>query len=462
MFSGPNQSYFGGNVPAPPKISDWLHNALNGIGQGITSIPTPKPVMASAVTAPMGSGDITGSGGFSNDNSGANAAGFSGSSSGTGSASDGLFYQFANNYGLSKPQADSLLKGLGLSADVSASSPGASGDLGGGIGGSDYSPLSFSSASPQGRAGTVSSGEESLGTLQAGGQGGSAPMGFSIQSPNIPQGYTPTAQDIAQWSQTPDLSGEGQAYGFASGTPQVPTTDLPESMGGPTASSGRVMGISPAMLQSAGLALAGQVVPGLGMAMSAYNLGSGAYDGFNNTMYGPTQTQYAIGDGTGSQNVDNSPGLLHQILNPSNSIGNLLGQGIAGAAQGLGYNGPTIDADPNQPFAPGVAESLAGYGSGPVNTANPLGYDPAAAAANQNPGSYTLSSLFGGGDGGYANSSGYPSTASFGSAGDFLNSFMQGAGFGAGRYGTDPILQGGTFAPGFGAADRAMNPFDTN
>ena len=125
---------------------------------------------------------------------------------------------------------------------------------------------------------------------------------------------------------------------------------------------------------------------------------------------------------------------------------------------------PPSPATPTLPaFAPGVAESLAGYGSGPLNPSNPLGHDPAAAAANQNPSSYgSLASLFSGGDGNYQSS--YPNPASFNLTGNMLSTFMQGAGFGAGRYDSnnDPLLQGGTFAPGFGAVDRAANPFDTN
>jgi hypothetical protein len=81
--------------------------------------------------------------------------------------------------------------------------------------------------------------------------------------------------------------------------------------------------------------------------MAAVNFGRGAVDGFNNSMYGPTQTQYAIGDGTGSQNVNNSPSLLSQLFHPANTLGSWLGGLGSDVAQSLGYNGSTIQADPN-------------------------------------------------------------------------------------------------------------------
>lgn len=93
---------------------------------------------------------------------------------------------------------------------------------------------------------------------------------------------------------------------------------------------------------------AGAFVPGLSTATSAINAGIGAYEGYNDAVYGPSQTQYAIGDGSTSQNVDNSPSFWDQLMNPSATIGRALGN-VAGNAFG---GGSVIDYQPPQTQSP--------------------------------------------------------------------------------------------------------------
>jgi hypothetical protein len=278
------------------------------------------------------------------------------------------------------------------------------------------------------------------------GQGTSQPVsGQNNEAVNPIAGndsYTPMGGSTgdAQFAEFPSygLSGgsTGQYYDPSASLPSNPAPGLPALPNASDASSGLPFGVSPAQAANGALSLAGMVVPGLGLANSAFNFGSGLVNGYDTGANGPSQTQYAVGDGSNTIADKNSPSVISQLMSPSNTIGNLVGQGLGSL---IGGDTSQIDANPyanlNSNYPTGFASLVAAYG-GDLSSGNPSGFDPNQAAMDAN--NALTASL-----GGTASSNPYSMT------GNMLDTFMQSAGFGGAGYGYGAMGNQGAWDPRF-------------
>lgn len=222
------------------------------------------------------------------------------------------------------------------------------------------------------------------------------------------------------------------------------------------------------------------MIPGMG-AVSAINNGArGLESGFDRAAYGdvegPNPTIFgsqaagnmAYGKGAIGTLTDGLGWLGGQLSNLFGFTPGDIAPNTYGPMDALvppDFSGPSNDVYSGVPNY--TAQSLAGYGSGAYDPNNPWGYDPQAAAANAALSHTKLGDVGGSGNG---TADGMPADP-FSMQGNFLNSFMMGAGFGGAGFdygdmglgsSSNPLTEGGWSSPGFGAVDRHANPNDTN
>lgn len=216
------------------------------------------------------------------------------------------------------------------------------------------------------------------------------------------------------------------------------------------------------------------MIPGMGAVSAANNAVRGLESGFDRAAYGdvegPNPTilgsqaagNMAYGKGAIGTLTDGLGWLGGQLSNlfgftPGDIAPNTYGP--MDATVSPDFSGPSNDKYSGVPLA--TLQSLSAYGTG-YDPNNPWGYDPQAAAANAAMSHTKLGDVGGSGNG---TADGMPADP-FSTQGNFLDSFMLGAGFGGAGYGygnpNDPMTQAGWSSPGFGAVDRYANPNDTN
>lgn len=152
--------------------------------------------------------------------------------------------------------------------------------------------------------------------------------------------YLPTRPPDSLWA-------NAQQQAASRGLPPLP--DVQPAQGG---------GINFQSLFGPAASLASHFIPGAGIAKSLWDAGQGGFEGYTRARYGDTKTNYQMGDGTGSTNVEidkpSTAASIFKWLNPARAAGYGIGYGAGSATA------PTIEASPNlpQPSAQSLFEPI--------------------------------------------------------------------------------------------------------